>query len=151
MGPAAWIALIRGVVAVTLGSAILFYPDKTRPILANFIGLYWLVSGVLCLRWTVAGNRARGLSLAAGGIGVLGGRLVLSRFVVQDWLTTELLATLLGTVAVLTGILHMVGGFHGADVRGRTWSWSSFLLGLFEAVLGVMLLLTPLSHNPVLI
>jgi uncharacterized membrane protein HdeD (DUF308 family) len=151
MGPAAWIALVRGLVAVTLGSAILFYPDKTRPILANFIGLYWLVSGVLCLRWTISGERAGRLSLAAGVIGVLGGLLVLARFLVRGWLTPELLAGLLGATAVLTGALHMAGGFHGADARRRRWSWSSFLLGLFEVVLGIMILLSPLEPRPFLI
>src|SRR5262249_35498949 len=111
MGPAGWLSLVRGLVALALGSAILFYPDKTRPFLGNFIGLYWLVSGVLCLRWTVSGDRARGLSLAAGLIGVLGGLLVLARFVIRGFLTPSLLAVLLGTAAVLAGSLHMIGGF----------------------------------------
>lgn len=151
MGVAAWVALLRGLMAVILGTAILLYPAKTRPILANFIGLYWLVSGVLCLRWTVSGDRANVLSIAAGVIGVGGGLLVLARFVVRGWLTAEVVTTLLGTAAVLTGGLHVVGGFRGADVRRRRWLWSSFLLGCFEVALGGLLLATPLDHNPALI
>lgn len=151
MGVAAWVSLVRGLVAVTLGAAILLYPAKARPMLANFIGLYWLVSGILCLRWTVSGDRANGLSVAAGVIGVGGGLLVLARFVVRGWLTAELVTVLLGTAAVLTGALHMVGGFRAADVRRRRWLWSSFLLGCFEVALGVLLLVTPLDHNPALI
>ena len=31
----------------------------------------------------------------------------------------------------------------------RTWSWTAFLLGVFEIVLGIMLVIEPLSLGPV--
>ena len=74
-----WITLIRGMLAITLGVALLFWPDKARPILVNFMGMFWLVSGIVSLRWGVHGERARGLSLLAGAAGVLAGVGMLSR------------------------------------------------------------------------
>ena len=41
---------LRGLLAVTLGVALVFQPDKTRPILANFMGMFWLASGIVSLR-----------------------------------------------------------------------------------------------------
>ena len=42
-----WITLIRGMLAVTLGLALLFWPDKARPMLVNFMGMFWLLSGIV--------------------------------------------------------------------------------------------------------
>ena len=65
------ITLIRGILAVSLGAALLFQPDKTGSMLANFMGMFWLVSGIFSLRWGAAGERARGWALLAGIIGVI--------------------------------------------------------------------------------
>ena len=44
--------MVRGALAIFLGLALFFLPDKkSRPMLANFMGFYWLVSGVVSLRW----------------------------------------------------------------------------------------------------
>ena len=53
-----WITLVRGMLAITLGVALVFWPDKARPILVNFMGMFWLVSGIVSLRWGVHGERA---------------------------------------------------------------------------------------------
>jgi len=34
------ITLIRGILAVSLGAALLFQPEKTRSMLANFMGMF---------------------------------------------------------------------------------------------------------------
>ncbi len=73
------ITLIRGMFAIILGVALLFQPDKTRPLLVSFMGMFWLGSGIISLRWGVHGERARGLSLLAGAAGVLAGLGMLSR------------------------------------------------------------------------
>ena len=44
------ITLIRGMLAVTLGLVLFFKPDKTRLMLANFMGMFWLASGIISLR-----------------------------------------------------------------------------------------------------
>lgn len=66
-----WITLFRGLLAITLGVVLVFYPDKTRWILGNFMGMFWLVSGFMSLRWSATGERARGWALLAGIVGVL--------------------------------------------------------------------------------
>jgi uncharacterized membrane protein HdeD (DUF308 family) len=51
----------------------------------------------------------------------------------------DLAFILLGGVMILTGIIHTIGGFHVGEDAMRKWSWTSFLLGVFEIVLGLLL------------
>jgi uncharacterized membrane protein HdeD (DUF308 family) len=149
-----WITLIRGLLAISLGVALILQPDKAQPILVNFMGIFWLLSGIVSLRWGVHGERARGLSLLAGIVGVLAGIGLLTR----RWTTgaeyEETLVIVVGLIILLTGLLHIFGGFRtGAEEtpllgRKRKWSWTSFLLGLFEMVLGLLLTIAPLHVGP---
>jgi uncharacterized membrane protein HdeD (DUF308 family) len=149
-----WIMLIRGMLAVTLGVTLLFWPDKARPMLVNFMGMFWLVSGIVSLRWGVHGERARGLSLLAGAAGLLAGVGMLSRRFTQGMVGEDVLLSVIGLIILLTGVMHIVGGFRtGPEVRhlfsaNRQWSWTAFLLGLFEMILGLILVVEPMNRGP---
>ena len=142
-----WITLVRGMLAITLGVALVFWPDKARPILVNFMGMFWLVSGIVSLRWGVHGERAKGLPLLAGAAGVLAGMGMLSRRFTQGMVGEDVLLSVVGLIILLTGLMHMVGGFRTGPVEthllsqnrtrmwSRSWSWTAFLLGLFEICL----------------
>ena len=145
--PLFWVTLARGIFAISLGLALFVDPDKTGPMLANFVGMYWLVSGILSIRWGASGERARGLPLVAGVVGVLAGIAVLTRNVSLGLISEIAVLYLLGTVILLTGVLHMVGGFRTGEDRSRQWSWGSFLLGLFEIVLGAMVIIEPFERG----
>ena len=148
--PAFWIPLIRGLFAVSLGLALFIQPDRSRPMLVNFMGMYWLMSGILSVRWGVRGQRPRRLSVLAGLVGVLAGIAALTRNAGLGLLSEISVIYLLGLVILLTGVLHMAGGFRTGEDRARQWSWGSFLLGFFEMVLGAMLLIAPLERGPVI-
>jgi uncharacterized membrane protein HdeD (DUF308 family) len=149
-----WITLIRGMLAVTLGVALLFWPDKARPILVNFMGMFWLVSGIVSLRWGVHGERAKGLSLLAGAIGILAGVGMLSRRFTIGMVGEDVLISVVGLIILLTGLMHIFGGFRTGPVEthllsaNRRWSWTAFLLGIFEIVLGLMLVIEPMGRGP---
>ena len=146
--PAFWITLARGILAIALGLALLVQPETARPMLANFFGMYWLLAGVISIRWGARGERARGLPLVAGVVGVLTGLAAIGRFLMGNLLSEVMVFYFLGTVVLLTGLLHMFGGFRTGEERERQWSWGSFLLGLFEIILGGMLLIEPLERGP---
>jgi len=141
------ITLFRGFLAILLGLVLLFQPDKTRVMLGNFMGLFWLTSGIVSLRWGASGKRAHGWSLVAGVIGVLAGIGFLSRSFATEWIAEELLFSLVGGIVLLTGVFHIFGGFRVGENQQRKWSITSFLLGLFEAVLGIMLIIEPLGRS----
>ncbi len=142
-----FVTLLRGLFALTLGIALVFQQDKTRPILANFMGIYWLASGVVSLRYGASGRRARGLPLLAGVVGVFAGMAMLGRFVTSKYIAEEIMFVVLGVMIVLTGFLHILGGFRTELGESRRWSWTSFFLGLFEIVLGVLLIVEPLEQG----
>jgi uncharacterized membrane protein HdeD (DUF308 family) len=142
-----WITLIRGILAISLGTALLIQPDKPLPMLANFMGMYWLAAGIISLRWGASGERARGFPVLAGVIGVLAGLGMLSRNLAPSYVAEEIFFSLLGLVILLTGLLHIFGGFKTSPDQAREWSWTSFLLGLFEVILGLMLVVSPLTRD----
>ncbi len=117
-------------------------PDKTLKMLGNFMGIFWLMTGIVSIRQESRrdGNR---LSLAVGVVGALAGLLVVTRTLAQRWLDGAVFVSTLGVVIALTGIAHVAGGFRVGKraLHGRTSF--SIILGIFEIVLGVLLLLSP--------
>ena len=142
-----WITLVRGILAISLGTALLIQPDKPLPMLGNFMGMYWLAAGIMSLRWGASGERARGFPVLAGVIGVLAGLGMLSRSLAPSYVAEEVFFSVLGLVILLTGLLHIFGGFKKSPDQAREWSWTSFLLGLFEVILGLMLVVGPLTRD----
>jgi uncharacterized membrane protein HdeD (DUF308 family) len=70
-----WITLARSVLATALGLALILEPEKTRPMLINFMGMFWLMAGLMSLRWGTNGERARRASVVAGMVGITAGAL----------------------------------------------------------------------------
>jgi len=136
-----WVTVARAALATLLGLALIIQPDKARPMLVNFMGMFWLASGIMSLRWGATGRPARRIwPILAGAAGVIAGLLALSRNIFSDLFSLQLILYLLGSVMILTGVLHIGGGFRiGRQERHRTWA--SVILGVFEIVLGIMAIL----------
>ena len=132
-----WITLVRGAMAIVLGLALALERDRAPGALANFMGVYWILNGVVTLQWgLMAEPRRRLLPFAAGAIGVVTGAVVLMLNV-----GTTYLLSFLGLVIALTGVAHLLGGFEFADVSGRGWR-PGVPLGILEVGLGATLILT---------
>ena len=135
------IMIVRGVMAIALGLALALSRDRAPSALVNFMGVYWLLAGLVSLRWGLAGERPRRrLPLVAGAIGVVTGAVVLLADV-----GTEFLLAILGVVIALTGVVHLLGGFELADMSGRRWH-PGVPMGILEIALGGTLIVT--SSNP---
>ncbi len=144
-----WITLARSILALTLGLALIIQPDKSRPILINFIGMFWLAAGIMSVRWGIAGERAQRLSVVVGIVGIVAGVLVLGRFILAQFVGEAPIVLLIGAVVTLTGLVHMFEGFRTGTDRQRQRSWISTLLGVFEIVLGVVVVLWRDEFGPV--
>lgn len=133
-----WITFFRGLFAVALGIALIFRPDAARPLLANFMGIFWFASGLISIRWGLATKQARSVTILVGVLGVLAGLSMISRNFVSQWVTFDFMMTALGIVVLLTGILHISGRMpvrHGP----LKWTRSGLFLGIFEIALGLVL------------
>jgi uncharacterized membrane protein HdeD (DUF308 family) len=134
-----WFNIIRGAVAIIIGMLIFAWPDASAKTLVNFMGVYWLSSGLMSLRWGVAVRKDKGLWIAAGMIGAIGGIAILFRPFYTSYFPPGLPLTIFGIIAFLTGLIHIFGGFRTATLS-RIHTWGSELLGLLEVALGVLLL-----------
>ena len=142
-----WITLARSVLATALGLALILQPDKARPMLVNFIGVFWLAAGIMSLRWGANGERARRLSVVVGVVGIVAGLMILGRFLLIQIVGEAPMVLLLGGVIVLTGLVHVFEGFRTGS--GRQRSWVSTLLGALEIVLGLAVLVWRDDFGPV--
>jgi Short repeat of unknown function (DUF308) len=104
-----------------------------------FHGVYLFVGGLMSPLWGLSTHRAKGLWLAAGLIGTIGGVGILLCSFYGSYLPPELPITLFGIVALATGLVHTFGGFR-IETLSQVHSWGSVLLGLMEVALGVLLL-----------
>jgi uncharacterized membrane protein HdeD (DUF308 family) len=142
---------MRGIYAVLLGIVLLFYPDKSRVFLSNFMAGFWISIGLLLLRkdsdeaLQAIGKRT---SLIFGVIAIVSGLLVITRRFTREWVDPALQVQILGLVILLTGLLHMVGVVRIQRVRKRGRTWAHIVLGIFEIVLGAMLFISPLAYGP---
>lgn len=135
-----WITLARSILALTLGLALILQPDKARPMLINFMGMFWLMAGMMSLRWGASGERARRTSVIVGLVGVVAGALILGRFLLMQLVGEAPIVLLLGVIIMLTGLVHVFEGFRTGVGRQRQRSWTSAVLGVFEIVLGLVVL-----------
>ena len=145
------IALYRGVLAIVLGIVLIFSPTRSQSMLFNVMGFFWLSSGFALIRRPdtkrVLGNR---MSWVLGLVAIFTGLLVVTRNITRRWVPEIAVFELLGAVILFTGVLHMLGEFRLGGVIKRRHETLHFLLGLFEVVLGLILILSPLEHGPVI-
>jgi len=144
------ISLVRGIMAIVLGIILIFAPNRSVAMLFNLMGIFWITSGLFLLHHPelrrLMGKRVSwGLGLAA----VLTGLLMVSRTITWRWVPEIVVIELLGAVILLTGVLHMLGEFRVGRVFKRRHETLQFLLGLFEIVGGLLLLLSPLEQGPI--
>jgi len=137
--PGFWITIVRAVLVIALGLILIFSPEKSRATLFNFMGMFWLFSGIAILRQELHSKGSR-LLLAAGVIGVLTGLLVVTRAFTLHYMAEYLVAPMLGVVILLTGILHIGVGIQVGKQASRGRTTLSVMLGLFEIVLGGLLI-----------
>ena len=144
-----WITLARSVLALALGLALVLQPDKTRPFVVNFIGVFWLAAGIMSLRWAASGEKAQRTSIVVGIVGIVAGVLILGRFLLSRLIGEAPMVLLLSIVVVLTGLVHVFEGFLTGLGQQRQRSWTSTLLGAFEIVLGLVVLVWRDDYGPI--
>jgi len=146
--PAFWITMFRAALAIVLGAVLIFQPEKTRPLLINFMGMFWLAGGLASLRMGASGRRGRRLAIFVGVIGVLAGLVTVARHQMTGFFDESVVIYLLGAVIFLTGVSHIIiGVLEGKGFRLRLWT--NLIGGIFEVVLGAMVLISPFSYGPV--
>lgn len=137
-----WISVLRGGLALLLGIGALI-SEASDQLLVNYIALYWLLGGLLTIRWALgvrwrAGSR---LGLAAGLLATAMGLVLMARHRLEDIVSPEALIGAVAVTTMATGCLRIVGAFEVEERTGHRWTIGGMILGSVEVVLGVILLL----------
>jgi len=145
------INLYRGGLAIVLGVLLLFWPDKSKITLFNIMGFFWLSVGFAALRRNQDDEHdpGRRTTLIGGLVGIVTGLLVVTRRFTRQWVGEEVIFNLLGLVILTTGLLHMFSEYRIGGITRKKRTGIHFLLGIFEVLLGVLLLFSPSLDRPI--
>lgn len=139
-----WLVLIQGITTLLIGIFLLTDPVLTSRMIVFYIGIYWLVTGVLSLVriFTDRGNTV--WKLISGIIGILAGWFLVSNITDGATLVFGIAAVIiLGVQGIIMGIFGLVESFQGAG-------WGPGIIGVISIIIGLMLLGSPLGYALVL-
>jgi uncharacterized membrane protein HdeD (DUF308 family) len=134
-----WIGLLEGIAAVGIGVLFLKAPASSLLALTVVLGAYWLVRGIIGLIDLAVGPRiAFGWRLFASIVSIVAGGFVLASPLASAGLLPVAYVVVLGVDAVVSGGVNIYYGATGAGA-------GSVALGVFDMLVGVLLLATPLQ------
>jgi hypothetical protein len=112
--------------------------------LANFIGVYWLPSGLLLFRWalTVQWRPGSRMGIAAGVVSITTAVLLLLRHQLEHVISPDTLIDGLVAATFLIGTLRLLGAFEIERLTGRRWTFGGLALGSVEVILGFVVFFT---------
>jgi hypothetical protein len=137
------ITLVRSFLALALGLGLLLGVSRAPYLLGNTIGLYILSSALLTLRWWLAYDRKTVLTGLASILGITTGVAILGRGQLARTMPPDAALQVVGMLALLTGWTRVLGGFAPSATEHPLRSLERFVLGGFEVLLGVLLVIFP--------
>lgn len=135
-----WVSVARGCLALLLGIGALV-SGASQAVLVNFVAVYWLLGGLLTIRWALGVRWRAGarIGLAAGVLGTGAGLILLARYALDDFLDPTALIGAVALTTVATGCLRLVGAFEIEEHTGHRWTIGGLILGSVEVILGIIL------------
>jgi uncharacterized membrane protein HdeD (DUF308 family) len=134
-----WVFLLQGVAGILLGLMLLTDPGATLVVLVTFLGFYWLFTGIMALVRVFVDRSVPWIwSLLIGVIGIFAGLVVLHHPLLAALTVPAVIVIVLGVQGLIMGVLDIVGGFTGGGI-------GSFILGVINFVIGLLLLGAPLT------
>lgn len=139
--------LMLGVLTLLFGVVLLVWPGKTLVVIAVFLGIYLLVSGIFQI---VAGFATSGLDGGMRALAVVAGivSVLLGLFAFRSIAhSVVLLVLLIGFGWLFRGLVRMIAAIADKTTVARGWQIAEGLLG---ALAGVVILIWPAPSLQVL-
>jgi uncharacterized membrane protein HdeD (DUF308 family) len=131
--------LLQGIAAIILGLMLITAPAATLILIVTFLGFLWLIEGILSLVHVFIDRSIPWIwSLITGIIGVIAGILVVRHPLLAALTVPTVLVILLGWRGLIMGACEIVGAFRGGGI-------GSFILGAINALIGLLLLSSPVA------
>jgi len=131
-----WLTLIAGVAAVVIGAVLLWSPAKTKVdtwlLLTTFLGIYWLILGILDLVHLFQDRTAWGWKLFIGIVSILAGAYILMYPAAAAVVLPKVFTLVLGIWGLVYGVILLIMAFQGGG-------WGAGILGVLGIILGISL------------
>jgi len=132
-----WAVLVQGIFSLLIGILLLTNPLATTLFVVQFIGIYWLVSGIFSLVGLFIDRRLWGWKLISGILGILAGIAIMQHPLWSTILVPGILVIYMGVNGLIMGIIGLIGAFQGGG-------WGAGILGALSLLFGLLLLGDPL-------
>ena len=136
-----WVILVRGIILILLGMAMLIWPTQTVLVFAIIFVAYLLVDGLMSI---FQGFSDRNQGGSGAGDFVVGGLAIAAAVVILVWPKESgtVIAVLVAIWAILAGISGVAGGLALRRQPGSGWGWF-VAWGVLALVFGVIVLFNP--------
>jgi len=134
-----WLFLLQGIATLILGVLLVISPGMTTAVLVQFLGVYWLVSGIFSIVGIFVGDREIhwGWLLLSGVLGILAGIAVLKHPLLSTILLPTILVYLIAIEGIVMGVVNLIEAFKGGG-------WGTGIWGVVSIIFGVILFGSPL-------
>jgi uncharacterized membrane protein HdeD (DUF308 family) len=136
--------IVLGVITVTLGLIVTFYPSATVNAISVLFGLLLLASGLFHLIRVFGGNEAHRVWMGISGLLLIVIGVVMLRHL---HLTVALIGLIIGITWIVQGVTALIVSFSGGAREGGGW-WIFF--GIFSLVGGIVIVAVPTESVKVL-
>ena len=136
--------IVLGVITVTLGLIVTFYPSTTVNVISVLFGLLLIASGLFHLIRVFGGNEAHRVWMGISGLLLVAIGVVLLRHL---HLTVALIGLIIGISWIVQGVIALIVSFSGGAREGGGW-WIFF--GIFSLVGGIVIIAVPTESVKVL-
>jgi len=128
-----WLILIEGIAGIILGLLLLTDPAETLVVLVQFLGIWWLVGGILDIVSLFIDRTAWGWKLFSGIIGIIAGIVILRHPMISAIIVPGIFVTFLGVLGLIQGVIGIIGAFQGGG-------WISAVYGIVSVIFGLILI-----------
>ena len=136
--------IVLGVITVTLGLIVTFYPSATLNAITILFGLLLLTSGLFHLIRVFGGNQEHRVWMGISGLLLIVIGVVMLRHL---HLTVALIGLIIGITWIVQGVTALIVSFSGGAREGGGW-WIFF--GIFSLVGGIVIVAVPTESVKVL-
>ena len=145
-----WLPLVRGLLLICVGAYALFRPEMTAAALAQVIGVFLVLDGILGLIAGISGAvPSRGWTILRGVIAILVGIFVFANPTIVAGVTAQILLYVVGFSFILTGLLEVFAAIRDRkEIEGEGWI---ILGGILAILFGILLLAAPLTFGRILL
>ncbi|MEJ2599147.1 MAG: DUF308 domain-containing protein [Anaerolineales bacterium] len=132
-----WAILIQGIFSLLIGLLLLISPGVTTFVLIQFLGFYWLISGIFGIVTIFIDSSLWGWKLFAGILGILAGLAIIQNPLWSTLIVPSILVIILGVEGMIIGVVSLIQAFSGGG-------WGAGILGALSILFGLLLVANPL-------